>query len=107
MLESSQIILTTCPDEQSAKTIARALIETKLAACVKIQPNVESMYYWNDEIVETKELQLYIITRDTQFDDIKDIIKNLHPYDVPEIISLAISHGSKEYLAWIKEYVVA
>lgn len=105
MFESSQVILTTCPDKESAKLIAHTLIEKKLAACVKIQNNVESVYVWNNEIVETTELQLFIITRDTKFDEIKNEIKKIHPYEVPEIISFAVSHGSKEYLSWIKDYV--
>lgn len=105
MFESSQIILTTCPDMQSAKEIARVLVEKKLAACVKIQSNIESIYFWENEIVEASEVQLVIITRDTKFDDIKNEIKDLHPYHVPEIMSFAVSHGSKEYLSWIKDYV--
>ena len=105
MLESSQVILTTCPDETSAKSIAKALIQKKLAACVKIIPQVQSIYYWDNEVVEQHEHQLMIMTRDNCFDEIKDLLKEIHPYDVPEIISLSIHHGSKEYLNWIKEYV--
>jgi len=107
MLESFQLILTTCPDKQSAKTIARTLVGKKLAACVKLIPDVQSVYYWQEEIIEENELQLMILTRDTRFDDIKATLKDIHPYEVPEIVSISIHHGSKEYLHWIKEYVNA
>ncbi|MAZ40161.1 MAG: divalent-cation tolerance protein CutA [Legionellales bacterium] len=105
MFESSQIILTTCPDEILAKQLARALVEKKLAACVKIIPNIQSIYFWDEALVEKNEYQLLIMTRDSCFDEIKDLLKEIHVYDVPEIVSLSIHHGSTEYLNWIKDYV--
>lgn len=96
------IVLCTINDFNQAKEISKIIIEEKLAACVNIIPKISSIYFWNDEIVEDDEYLMIIKTRRNLFKELKLKITQLHPYDVPEIISLNIEDGSKLYLDWIK-----
>ena len=103
MQESSEhiVILNTCPDKDTGEKIARALVDAKLAACVNIIPGVISTYRWKGEICRDEEALLLIKTRTADFKEVENMIKKLHPYDVPEIIALPITKGSKEYLEWL------
>ncbi|PCH97966.1 MAG: divalent-cation tolerance protein CutA [Gammaproteobacteria bacterium] len=96
-----QLILTTCPDEQVAKTIAQHLVQEKLAACVNIVPNLTSVYSWEGEIQCDSEVQLLIKTSSEKFTLLNARINELHPYDVVEVIALNIQQGDKHYLNWI------
>ena len=98
-----QIILCTCPDIDSAKTIAKQLIEKKYAACVNIIPQVISVYRWENKVECDDEVQLIIKTQTSKFNDVADEIKRLHRYDTPEIIAMNIQQGDKDYLNWITE----
>ena len=98
-----QIIMCTCPDVASAKTIARHLIEEKHAACVNIIPQVISIYRWQDNIECDNEVQLIIKTQTDKFNDVANEIKRLHRYDTPEIIAMNIQQGDDNYLNWITE----
>jgi periplasmic divalent cation tolerance protein len=100
-----QLVLTTCPDEQIAKTIAQHLVKEKLAACVNILPNVTSMYHWQNEIQQDIEVQLIIKTVSEKFTLLNARINELHPYDVVEVIALNIQQGDDHYLNWISEYL--
>jgi len=96
-----QIILSTCPTVSCANKIAKILVERKLAACVNIIPEITSVYRWQNETVQEKEVQLIIKTTESQFNAITEQIKLLHPYETPEIIAMNIQQGDKEYLNWI------
>lgn len=96
------IIQTTCSSEEEAKNIAKALVKEKLAACIQVQ-NVESFYMWNGSFCEDKEKLLIIKTKKKYFKKIQSRIKELHSYDVPEIISIKIDNLSKEYKNFIGE----
>ena len=98
-----QITLCTCPTIAIAEEIAQQLVKDKLAACVNILPNITSVYCWQEEIVSEKEVQLFIKTKAAYFDALNDRIKQLHPYDTPEVIALNIQQGDHQYLNWIKE----
>jgi periplasmic divalent cation tolerance protein len=100
-----QLVLTTCPNEQIAKTIAEDLVTEKLAACVNILPNMTSIYYWQNEIQYDNEVQLLIKTTSEKFTLLNDRINELHPYDVVEVIALNIQQGDNQYLNWIHEYL--
>lgn len=101
-MSSYIIILTTTPSTRVARQIADSLIKQKLAACVNIIPQISSHYVWQGKLCKDKEVLLLIKTTRSRFKKIHDQIKKLHPYQVPEIISLNIDQGSKDYLAWIK-----
>jgi len=96
------IIITTTQDKESAKKIARLLVEKKLAACGQMFP-IESIYFWKDKICEESETILFIKSRIELFEEIKAAIKENHAYEVPEIIQIPITNGLPEYLKWIDD----
>jgi len=96
-----QLVLTTCPNEQVAKTIAQQLVQEKLAACVNIAPNLISVYRWDNKIQCDNEVQLFIKTSSEKFTLLNARINELHPYNVVEVIALNIQQGDKHYLNWI------
>ncbi|PPC91729.1 MAG: divalent-cation tolerance protein CutA [Methylobacter sp.] len=96
-----QIILCTCPDQCSAETIAHLLIERHLAACVNILPGLTSIYRWQNTVETAQEHLLLIKSNRQGFPAIETLIKENHPYQIPEIIALPIENGSREYLQWI------
>jgi len=96
-----QLVLTTCPNEQVAKSIAQQLVQEKLAACVNIAPNLISVYRWDNKVQCDNEVQLFIKTSSEKFTLLNTRINELHPYDVVEVIALNIQQGDKHYLNWI------
>jgi periplasmic divalent cation tolerance protein len=94
------VLMTTCDDRGIARTIARNLVEKKLAACVQIMP-IDSVYTWNDQIEENAEFMLLCKIKRSDYDDAAAAIRELHSYDTPEIIAVGIEAGSADYLSWI------
>lgn len=84
-----------------ARKIARQLVERRLAACVNIVPQIESIYRWQGEIESSQEFLLVIKTNAGQFLAIREAIRELSSYDLPECIALKIEDGDGEYLAWL------
>lgn len=97
-----QIVLTTCPDTAAAERIARVLVEEKLAACVNMLPPMRSIYRWKGRVEDATE-QLLVIKTAQQFAAVRDRIRSLHPYELPEIIAVPIADGFPEYLAWLRD----
>lgn len=95
------LIYCTCPDQETAERIAGQLISQKLAACVNILPGVRSVYEWQGQIETAQEHLLLIKSPQAQYAAIEAAIKALHPYQLPEIIAVAIERGSADYLKWI------
>lgn len=98
------IILVTAASETEAETIAAALVESHLAACVSLTP-IRSIYTWNGEVQREPEWQLAIKTDLQLFEAIAAKVRQLHSYEVPEIIALPIVRGAASYLQWIAEQV--
>ncbi|MBG1240373.1 divalent-cation tolerance protein CutA [Nostoc sp. NZL] len=98
------LVLVTTGNIQEAETIANALVEAKLAACVSLLP-IHSIYRWQGELHKEQEWQLLIKTDLAQFPAMEAKIKELHTYEVPEIIALPIVASSKAYLQWISQQV--
>ncbi len=96
-------VFCTVPDAASAEKISESLVGKGLAACVNIIPGLNSIYKWNNEICRNSELLLVMKSRAEIFNNLKEEILKLHPYQVPEIISIEISDGHIPYLAWIDE----
>jgi len=99
------VILCTTPDMECAKNIAHFLVTEKYAACCNILPQVTSVFSWKGKIEEENEHLLIIKSNLDNFKNIEDAIIKLHPYDVPEIISIDISTGFNKYLKWLSENV--
>jgi len=97
------IVLTTTGSREEARKIAHALVERKLAACVNIVPQIESVYRWQEKVESATEWLLLIKTQAGYFERVSNAIKELHSYDLPECVMLEISAGSNEYLNWIAE----
>ncbi|HUO17590.1 MAG TPA: divalent-cation tolerance protein CutA [Verrucomicrobiae bacterium] len=106
-MTDKQIVLTTAGSDAEAHRLARHLVERQLAACVNIIPHIASVYQWQGKIEENREWLLLIKTRATLFAKVRDAIRELHSYDLPECIAVDIADGSAEYLKWIAESVVS
>jgi len=95
------LVLTTLPDAGAARSVARVLVDRRLAACVTIGAPVESMYHWQGATETASEVPLTAKTRRALFADVLAAIRSSHPYELPEVVAVPISDGSPDYLAWI------
>ena len=96
-----RVVLCTCPPE-AATAVARAILEQRLAACVNIVPGVRSLYWWKGEVAEDGESLLVIKTPQSRFASLEARLIEIHPYDVPEILSLPVDEGADTYLSWLR-----
>jgi periplasmic divalent cation tolerance protein len=103
---SALIVITNAPDRAVAQKIAHALVEQKLAACVNILAECTSVYRWQGKIETAVEIPLLIKTRSDVYAEVEAAIKNLHPYELPEIVAVSVGAGSSEYLDWINAATV-
>jgi periplasmic divalent cation tolerance protein len=103
MNEEVCLALSTFPDIETARRIARQLVTENLAACANIVPAVESIYRWQGKIENAEETLVFFKTTTTRYAAFQDRLKSLHPYEVPEIICLRIADGLPEYLRWVSE----
>jgi periplasmic divalent cation tolerance protein len=97
-----QIILTTTAYLHEAESIASKLVESRLAACVQIVPPITSVYVWEGEIRKEKEHLLLIKTLPEKWDQVCEMIKANHNYDVPEIAAIDVENVSEPYLSWLR-----
>lgn len=95
------VIYCTVPNKKEGKEIATVLVENEMAACVNIIDKVESIFSWNGELNEEKEVMLMIKTRKSQFRNINHTIQKMHSYNVPEVIALPITEADETYLKWV------
>jgi periplasmic divalent cation tolerance protein len=103
MANPYRVALVTAPAGKTSEALARGLVEKKLAACVNIVPGLISHYRWEGKLCRDKESLLVIKTRAALWPKLKRFIEENHPASVPEIISLAITQGSRDYLAWLSD----
>jgi periplasmic divalent cation tolerance protein len=97
------IVLTTMPHEQDPTPMATALVEEGLVACVNLLPPMRSVYRWQGSIEQADEVQMVMKTTADRVPALRQRLRQLHPYDVPEFLVLPISGGSDDYLAWVRE----
>ncbi len=102
MPEFMQVVTSTANADE-ARRIAAALVEQRLAGCVQIVGPVESIYRWLGQVERAQEWQLWIKTRSSLFAEVERAIRELHSYDVPEVLALAVAEGSESYLSWLRE----
>ena len=94
------VVLCTCPPE-AATGIARVLLEEHLVACVNIVPGVRSLYWWEGAITEDGECLLIIKTAAARYEALASRLLEVHPYEVPEILQLAVADGADAYISWV------
>jgi periplasmic divalent cation tolerance protein len=97
------LVLVTCATAEEAGTIAERLVEERLAACATVAGPVQSVFRWQGAISRETEHQLILKTRRACFDALAQRVRELHSYEVPEIVALPIAVGSADYLNWIDE----
>ncbi len=95
-------VYTTTETEGQAESIARALIERRLAACVQVHGPIRSTYHWQEKIEHAQEWLCAVKTRGDAYERVEAAIRSLHAYDEPEIIAVPIIAGSAGYLAWLQ-----
>ena len=95
------LVLTNVPDNAVAERMAHALIEARAAACVNILAECRSVYRWQGAVETTNEVPLLIKTSAEAYPRVERILRECHPFAVPEIIAVPIEHGLPEYLAWV------
>ncbi|KAM7316884.1 protein CutA homolog isoform X2 [Alexandromys fortis] len=97
------IVFVNCPNEQIAKDVARAILDKKLAASVNILPKTSSLYFWKGEIEESTEILLLIKTKTSKVSRLSTYVRLAHPFEIPEVFSIAMDHGDARYLKWLEE----
>lgn len=90
-----------CPNEELASALAKTLVTEGLAACVTLLPGLGSFYLWEGTLQRDTEVMLLIKTAEDRFDTLSARLRDLHPYDLPEIIALPVTHGLPDYLQWV------
>ena len=93
----------TCPDQDSARRIAQALVAERLAACVNRLPGIASTYRWQDRVATDSEHLLLIKTTAARFEALRERLLALHPYDLPELIAVPVGPAHAPYLAWVRD----
>lgn len=96
-----RLVITTCPSMDEAEELAEKLLAARLAACVNIVPGIVSLYEWQGKMAREQEFLLLIKSRVEQFDELEQLVRNTHSYDIPELIAIPIEAGSTLYLNWI------
>jgi len=96
-----QLVLTTTDSEALGEKIARELVERRLAACVNLVGPVQSVYRWEGKIVRSEERLLIVKTSADRFQEVASAIRELHTYDVPEVLALPLADGDERYLSWL------
>lgn len=99
------LVLTTAESEAQASRIAEALVDRRLAACVNIIPRIRSVYRWQGKVETSEECLLLIKTIRAREEEVRAAIRELHAYELPEHIAVAIDTGSEEYLEWLQASV--
>ena len=95
------VVLVSAPDAETARRLARALIEERLAACVNVIEGVRSLYRWEGQIQDDAEVLLVIKTQARRLEALTERVNALHPYDLPEVLALPVVGGSRAYLDWV------
>ncbi len=102
MEEPAYIVLfITTPTVEEAQRISKILLEQRKAACVNIVPRVSSLFWWQGKIDSAEESLLIVKTRASVLNEIVTLVREIHSYDVPEIIAVPIIGGNQDYLEWI------
>lgn len=99
------VVVTTVESEEQADRIARELLRRRQAACVNVVPGLRSLYRWQGKVCRDAELLLLIKTLDQEFDGVAATLRELHSYELPEILAIPVGRGEPRFLDWIKASV--
>lgn len=102
-MPAALICFCTCPEVYTAERIATALVEERLAACVNIVPGLRSIYRWEGAIEATDEVLLLIKTLPDRYPALQDRLRELHPYELPELLAVTSAFGLPDYLRWVAD----
>ncbi|OIQ51677.1 Divalent-cation tolerance protein CutA [Pseudodesulfovibrio hydrargyri] len=100
---SESFIYITCADEAEAEAVGGMLVEKRLAACVNILPGMRSLYWWRGKVERGEETVLIAKTRDDLVEALTEAVQAAHGYEVPCVVSLAITGGNPDFLTWIRD----
>ncbi|PSL52544.1 divalent cation tolerance protein [Saccharothrix carnea] len=103
MSDNHVVVITTTDSEDAAGTLAKAIVEARLAACVQVSSPIRSVYRWGGEVHDDREWQLWIKTAYDRVDELTEFVKARHTYDVPEVLALPVLGGNLDYLAWLTD----
>ncbi len=101
-MENIRVVFISIPRDEAGQ-FGRQLVANRLCACVNIVPKIESYFWWDGEVEKDEESLLIVKTTQDRFDDLAAWVKENHPYDIPEIISIQLAGGLPEYVAWVKD----
>jgi periplasmic divalent cation tolerance protein len=99
--ERAMLVLVTAPTAEKAAELARTLVLERLAACGNVVPGLRSIYRWEGAVQDEPEALLLLKTTADRFEQLRDRVLALHPYQVPEVVALPVEAGSRAYLEWI------
>jgi len=100
---NAAVVFITVGSQEEARRVATALLEGRKAVCVNIVPKIESYFWWQGKLDTDQEILLIVKTRASLVDDLIDLVKSVHSYDVPEVIALPIIGGNQDYLDWLNK----
>ncbi len=100
-----KIVFSTLPNQKKAEQVSKQLLRERLCACVHAFPKGQSFYLWKNKVESSAEVLLFIKTTQTKLKALMKYLKQVHPYDVPEILAIDVSEGDESYLRWISQSV--
>lgn len=107
MTQDIMLLLCNAPDADCARRLAHALVTQRLAACVNLLPEVESVYHWQGQLESAREIPLLCKTTRAALPALIDALAALHPYEVPEMLAWPVSDGLPAYLNWVADEVIS
>lgn len=97
------LVMSNLPDRETASRLAEKLIDTRAAACVNLLAPCRSIYHWQGKTESAEEIPMLVKTTEARYAEVERLIRELHPYELPEIICVPVSGGLPEYLQWIQD----
>lgn len=100
------VVLTTVSNRDQARALIRQLVDRRMVACGTMVDGVTSIYRWKGAVEEATETQVLLKTRRDRWEDLQAAVRDLHPYDVPELLALPVESGLASYLGWVAEETI-